>query len=144
MFDGENRLELGDPTTAEEDGTWTISVDPQDENLGEGTFTLIAEVDSGEEGETEDTNTIEITIDCPPVLTGPEGDVTECEENFDVTVSGATGDDTVTLFVIVDDSRVPIGGEPTFADGIWTFSVDPNDSNLGNGQFTFIVCSATK
>ena len=70
VFDGEDRIQIGDPTTAEEDGTWTISVDPDDPNLGDGQggiFTFIAEVDPGE-GETEDTNMIEITIDCPPVL----------------------------------------------------------------------------
>ena len=37
-------------------------------------------------------------------------------------------------------TRILIGGEPTFADGIWTFSVDPNDPNLGdNDDFTFIA-----
>ncbi len=144
MLDGENRLEIGS-TTAGADGTWTISVDPNDPNLGGGqggTFTLIAEVGSGESQ--EDTNTIEITIDCPvppPVLNDP-GPITECDENFDVTGSGAQEGNTVTLFVLDGENRLEIGSTTAGADGTWTISVDPNDPNLGGGQggtFTLIA-----
>ena len=147
VLDGEDRIEIGS-TTANEDGTWTISVDPRHEALAGtgtgGTFTLIAEVDPDGEGEgsSEDTNTVEINIDCPVILNNP-ADVTECEENFDVTGSGADGGATVTLFVLDGEDRIEIGSTTANEDGTWTISVDPRHEALAGtgtgGTFTLIA-----
>ena len=147
LLDGEDRIEIGS-TTANEDGTWTISVDPRHEALAGtgtgGTFTLIAEVDPDGEGEgsPEDTNTVEINIDCPVILNDP-ADVTECEENFDVTGSGADGGATVTLFVLDGEDRIEIGSTTANEDGTWTISVDPRHEALAGtgtgGTFTLIA-----
>ena len=78
---------------------WSISLDPLDTDLGEGTFTLVAKASFGANTSGESAPKT-LTIDCvvpPPVITQP--DTQDCEG--DITISGTANRfaDTVNLFI---------------------------------------------
>ena len=108
--DGEGLTEIGRTSVFDEDGSWVINnLDPDDLG-GEGQITLVVRAiqNEGTEGEEiTDSDPFILTIDCPPVLNDPE-DVTDCEENFDVTGSGVESGATVTLFVLDGEDRLEI------------------------------------
>ena len=133
-----------------EDGpsTWSISVDPNDPNLGEGTHTLVAKgVIGGEESEESEGVTLE--IDCPvppPVITEfPAETITDCDDESTFDVSGTTDPDTETINLYVKDGETLtlIGStsdiNPEDGPSTWTISVFPNQEALGEGTFTLVV-----
>src|SRR4029078_5187619 len=125
--------------TADANGVWSTTIDPKDPNLGDGTFTLIATTQVGE-GDPVDTNTIQVTIDCPPTLVGPEGTVTCGEGDFEVSGEFAGAGASIVVYVVDDqDQRHEIGTATADANGVWSTTIDPKDPNLGDGTFTLIA-----
>ena len=127
-----------------EDGpsTWTISVNPDD--LADGDNTLVAKAVIGGV-ESEESESVTVTLDCdvpiPEITNSPEGDVTNCEENFDV--SGTTDPDTdsINLYVKVGETLTLIGSTsditPEDGPSTWTISVNPDD--LADGDNTLVA-----
>ena len=91
-----------------EDGvsTWSISVDPNDPNLGEGTHTLVAKGVIGTE-ESEESEGVTLEIDCPEAPTTiddpADGTTTECEEPL--VVSGTFDSNTFSSVEIFVDGN---------------------------------------
>ncbi|HTH22080.1 MAG TPA: S8 family serine peptidase, partial [Nitrososphaeraceae archaeon] len=136
--DQDQRHEIG-TATADANGVWSTTIDPKDPNLGDGTFTLIATTQVGE-GDPVDTNTIQVTIDCPPTLVGPEGTVTCGEGDFEVSGEFAGAGASIVVYVVDDqDQRHEIGTATADANGVWSTTIDPKDPNLGDGTFTLIA-----
>src|SRR6188474_1700479 len=129
---GTNSGPIVGTATADANGVWSTTIDPKDTNLGDGTFTLIATANG------IDTNTIQVTIDCPPTLVGPEGTVTCGEGDFEV--SGEFAGSGASIVVHVGTNSGPIVGTATAdANGVWSTTIDPKDTNLGDGTFTLIA-----
>src|SRR6188474_2413174 len=129
---GTNSGPIVGTATADANGVWSTTIDPKDTNLGDGTFTLIATANG------IDTNTIQVTIDCPPTLVGPEGTVTCGEGDFEV--SGEFAGSGASIVVHVGTNSGPIVGTATADEnGVWSTTIDPKDTNLGDGTFTLIA-----
>ena len=133
---GTNSGPIVGTATADANGVWSTTIDPKDPNLGDGTFTLIATANG------IDTNTIQVTIDCPPTLVGPEGTVTCGEGDFEVSGEFAGAGASIVVYVVDDqDQRHEIGTATADANGVWSTTIDPKDPNLGDGTFTLIADS---
>ena len=103
-----------------EDGpsTWSISVDPNDPNLGEGTHTLVAKgVIGGEESEESESVTLEIDLTVPPPTIDQPDTVTDCENNFDITGTADTDTETVNLYL-----KMLVTLSPTSYNGAGSFT----------------------
>src|SRR5919106_876104 len=134
-------------------GAWTISLDPNDPNLGNGvggTFTLVATaVINGQES--EDSESVTLEIDCPlptPTINQPDT-IIDCDNTFTVTggfeggSKGAT--ETIILYQVIPDSDpVEIGRTSTIAtDGSWEITgLDPLDFLGPNEDQTTITVFA--
>jgi len=118
-------------------------LDPNDPNLGEGTFTLVAKavVNNVESAES---NGVTLTINCPlavPAINEP-GTITDCQSSFDISGSSEVGT-TITLFKKDGQTLTQLDGTATTdQNGAWTITLDPNDPNLGEGTFTLVVTAS--
>ena len=147
-------VEIGRTSTIATDGSWEITgLDPLDflgPNEDQTTITVFARAIQDEEGEGEeftDSAQFTITIDCPlptPTITEPST-VTNCDTTFDVK-GGLTGEpkgavETIILYKQNEDNTLTeIGRTSTIAaDGSWSITLDPNDSDLGEGTFTIVA-----
>src|SRR6185436_2685975 len=73
--DAQNQLTfLGSDNTIDQNGDWSVILNPTDPNLGEGTFTLVAKAVNNNV-ESAESNEVTLTINCPlvaPAINGPE------------------------------------------------------------------------
>ena len=145
MFIEGTETQLGDPTTADENGAWSITLDPTDENLGAGEDVQLSIVATASlEGETDVTSDpVTLTINCPqdPVVITQPATITDCENTFVVSGTSEPGA-TITLFIEGTETQL---GDPTTADenGAWSITLDPTDENLGAGEDVQLSIVAT-
>ena len=136
-----NPVEVG-TATADENGEWTIQVNTQDIlalGAGDGTFTLFATVNEVE------TDSIQVTIDCPATIVGPGEPVTDCTETGTFEVSGEFAPDDASIVLFVEDptnsnNPVEVGTATADENGEWTIQVNTQDIlALGAGDGTFTL-----
>jgi len=142
--DAQNQLTLlGSDNNIDQNGDWSVVLDPNDQNLGEGTFTLVAKAVINNV-ESAESNTVTLSINCPlvqPTITAPST-ITDCVNTFDISGTSEAGT-TITLFKKVGQTLTQLDGTATTdQNGDWTITLDPNDSNLGEGTFTLVVTAS--
>ncbi|MFZ0315436.1 MAG: hypothetical protein WAL23_00690, partial [Nitrososphaeraceae archaeon] len=141
---GATLTQLDGTTTTDASGQWSITLNPLDPNLGDGTFTLVAKAQFGQQISVEsDPKTL--TINCAltqPVINDP-GTITDCTTDFTVTGTADPGT-TITLYKKVGATLTQLDGTTTTGqNGAWSITLDPTDPNLGQGTFT-LVATASK
>ena len=132
-------------TTADENGAWSITLDPTDENLGGGEdvqLSLVAQASlEGEDDVFSDPVTL--TINCPQdpvVITQPET-ITDCENTFVVSGTSEPGA-SITLFI--EGTETILGTTTADENGAWSITLDPTDGNLGGGEGGQFITSSIK
>ena len=132
---GTNSGPIVGTATADANGVWSTTIDPKDTNLGDGTFTLIATANG------IDTNTIQVTIDCPAAPTTidepTDGTTIDCDQPL--TLSGTFDSSTFSEVEIFVD-----GNSAGFAElngDNWSFVVPAE--LLGEGSHTFVARAST-
>ena len=122
--------------TADENGHWETTIDPKNENLGDGEHTLIATVNGA-----DNTNEITVTIDCPALPTTIDdpaaGTTIGCDQPL--TVSG-TFDSNVfnSVELFVDGNSV---GFADLNGDNWSITVPAEV--LGEGSHTLVAEAST-
>ena len=135
--------ELGSTTEIDDTtGAWSITLDPTDPDLGEGTFTVVAT--ASQEGETDVTSDpVTLTINCPqgPVVITQPDTITDCESDFVVSGTADPGTETVTLSI---QGGNELGSTTEIDDttGAWSITLDPTDPDLGEGTFTVVATAS--
>ena len=143
--DGEILTLIGSTSDIDDEtGQWIISVDPNDPNLGDGTFTLVAIAMIGEE-ESGESNEVTVTIDCPlptPTIDTPEVSlITDCENDFTVTGNfegGSSGATEVLILYRQGDPNTEVGRTTEFGEG-GSWSITLNPTVVGEGELILVA-----
>ena len=99
---GMTLTQLDGTTVTNSGGTWSITLNPLDPNLGAGaggTFTLVAKASFGQQISGESAPKT-LTIDCvvPPPAIDAHGDVTDCTEGITITGTSEPGTESINLY----------------------------------------------
>ena len=131
--DGQTTTQLDGTTITDQNGAWSITLNPTDINLGQGTFTLVATASN--QGETDVTSAeVTLIILCPPTIDAHD-DVTDCTTPITISGTAAPGTDSINLYA----DGVQISGLNIVPDAQGVWSVDltaPTDINVGQHTFT--------